>query len=179
MEEKHSFVSNKLLYSYPTPPNLQLLFSVVGFSPGAAFHIGRAGITFCSIHPRDSRCLKQNACHLYLPSPAWPNPTTLFTKVLSSWWQNMLKTESDSGSPVFYCYSMSPSREKTVWNNKAWMIPAPCLSHGPQIDDSRTFVGWKLPAWLSSLRFIARFGGSKFFPVFMSWDFCKSEEFPS
>lgn len=137
MEEKHSFVSNILLHSCPTPQKLQLLLSLVGVSPGAAFHNVVADVKFCflweSIHPHDSCCLKPEALSLHMPP--WPHPTHHVYQSLK-----YLMTEYANGqkwqlSPLICCCSILPSRYKSVWNNKTCRVLAPCWSFSFQICD--------------------------------------------
>lgn len=138
MEEKHSFVSNKLLHSCPTLQKLQMLLSLVGVSPGAAFHNSVADIKFCSFSespsiPMTAVAWSKKLCHPHMPP--WPHPTHHIYQSLKYLMTEYANSQKWQLRPLTCCCSILPSRYKSVWNNKTWIVLAPCWSFHLQICD--------------------------------------------
>lgn len=135
---KKNILLSAINYSIPTLPHKSYKCFLLGrfFSWGCIPQLyGRYQVLLFlreSIHPHDSCCLKREALST-LPAPPWPNPTHHIYQSIKYLMTEYAKGQKWQLSPIFYCCSSPPSRQKTVWNNKTWNILAPCSSLDHQI----------------------------------------------
>ena len=129
---------------------------------------------FLRVHPSQWQLLLEARSFANRTCPRDLIQRIIFTTVLSMWWQNMLKAENDSWAHSSVAALFSP-HSRSLFGIKNLHSSSPmCRPRPPDLWLSRTFLGWKLPPWLSFLRFTANVSGLEFFPVFRSLDFWKS-----